>query len=169
MLISCSNKSGNKDLGDIQGVKKKDALKIQPSNKNVIDQNTISPYKRVDSLIRLLNKNFTFSEVKKLESICSVSDGDLTEYLDGITIKLLNDHLSDFLGYLESNPKSCLQDRMVEGLGANYFVYEKDERFKRLREDEDQLILIAKKQQLNSRKIKLIIELFKKVNPNSLD
>ncbi len=139
------------------------------SNANVMDQSTIPPYKDIDSLVRLLDKKFAFSEVKKLDSICSGSDGDLTEYLSSITITLFDDHLNDFVGYFQINPMSCLKGRWVEGLGAEYSVYERTERSEKLLQEENRLISIAKEQKLDDRKIEFIRALFSKVNPNILD
>ncbi len=62
LLIGCNHKSGDHNLGNIHGVKKEGTVKIESSNTNMVDQNTIPPFKELDSLIRLLNKNFAFSE-----------------------------------------------------------------------------------------------------------
>lgn len=96
LVLSCDSKSKNQNMEDSMETKQNESTQVPSSNTNVIDQSTLPPYKNIDSLVRLLDENFAFSEVKKLDSICFGSDGDLTEYLGSITISLLDRHLNDF-------------------------------------------------------------------------
>jgi hypothetical protein len=170
LVWGCGNKPMNQNSGNSVDTIKKETIEVQSSDANTIDQSTLSPYKDVDSLVRLLAiNNFAFSDVKKLERICSVSDGELGEYLDVVAVALFNDHLKRFLEYLQSNPKSCLKNYLITGIGANYSVYEKSERPELLLQEQDRLILIAEREKLDKRKIKLIREIYKEVDPNLLD
>jgi len=170
LLVSgCDNKSRNQDVRNRLNTIENEWRQAPSSNGNIIDQRTLPPYKNVDSLVGLLDKNFMFSEAKKLDSLCFRSDGDLTEYLGSITISLFNGHLNDFLEYLQVNSNSCLKARLIEVLGAKYSVYEKTERSERLMQEENRLISISKKHKLGDQKIELIRELFAKVDPYAID
>jgi len=166
LIFGCTNESKKHNLvisGDT--LTKQQKLKIP----NVIEQDSIRPYKQVDSIYSVLKKRFNFYEVRKLDSLCLLSDGDLTELLDGLTVDIFNNNLKDFSEYLIQNPKSCLKIRLIEGLGNNYSVYKKDERKVKILEEKDRLIALAKKQNLNDVEIGFIKNLLQKINPNQLD
>ena len=97
LVLGCDSKWKNHNTEDSRDIIINESIQVPSSKINVIDQSTLPPYKGVDSLVRLLDENFAFSEVKKLDSICFGSDGDLTEYLGSITISLLDSHFNDFL------------------------------------------------------------------------
>jgi hypothetical protein len=96
LVLGCNNRPDKQHLEDSLDSIKKDTVEIQSSGTNVIDEKTVSPYKEVDSLVRLLNRNFTFTSVRELDRICLRSDGDLSESLDVVAVNLLNDHFGYF-------------------------------------------------------------------------
>lgn len=169
LAFGCRNSSGRQSPIDTLGSIKTDTAEILTSSENTIDQNTISPFKEVDSLVRLLNKKFAFSYLRELDQICLGSDGELTETLDGIAVDLLNNHLASFLDYLQNKPNSCLKKRVTEGLAGKYSAYEKTERLEKLQEEQEHLIAIAKSEKLDRKKIKFLDDLFKQVDPNLFD
>lgn len=158
LAFGCHNSSGRQGPVDALGSIKTDKPETLMSNANTIDQNTISPFKEVDSLVRLLNKKFAFSYLRELDKICLGSDGELTETLDGIAVDLLNNHLASFLEYLQNKPNSCLNKRVIEGLAGKYSAYEKTERLGKLQEEH--LIAIAKSEKFDRKKIKFLNGLF---------
>ncbi|HMI02691.1 MAG TPA: hypothetical protein VK541_09430 [Pedobacter sp.] len=169
LVFGCNNKPDNQNSADNLDAMKKDTVAIQSLSSNVVDQGAVSPFKEVDSIIQLLNKKFVVADLRKLDGICSRSDGDLSEYLDAVAVDLLNDHLDGFLEYLQRNPESCLKRRLSNGLAGNCSVYEKSERPRKLKEEQDRLVSIAKIKKLDVGKIKFLNEIFNKVDPNLLD
>lgn len=169
LAFGCNNKPDSQNSADNLDAMKKDTVEIQSLSSNVADQAAASPSKEVDSIVKLLNKKFAASELRELEDLCSRSDGQLSEYLDVISVDLLNDHLDGFLAYLQHNPESCLKRRLIEGLAENCSVYEKSERPGKLKEEEDRLVSIARIKKLDARKIKFLKEIFNKVDPNLFD
>lgn len=139
------------------------------NNDNAVDERTITPYRQVDSLIRSINKNFNLPDVKLLEEICSTSDGDLAESFGNISKRLFESNLSDFTQYFGANPNSCLKKSLIYSLGADLFVYEKTARPGKLLDEQERLIIKARKDGLSDKKIQIINDLFKDVNPDLLD
>jgi hypothetical protein len=168
LVLGCNNKPDNQSIDNLDSIKK-DTVAIQSLSSDVVDQAAVLPFKEVDSLVQLLNKSFAVADLRKLENICLKSDGELTEYLDVVAVDLLNDHLDGFLEYLQRNPESCLKKRVIEGLTVKYSAYAKAERPGKLREEQELLIFVAKKERLGGRKIKFLNEIFKKVDPNLFD
>ena len=106
LFLAC--KSGNRSLSDNQDSSK---IKIQSLTTNVINQNAISPFKEVDSLVKLLNNNFALSEVKQVDSVCLKGDGELSEYFWEISVDLFKKNLKGFSKYFLENPGSCLKEK----------------------------------------------------------
>ncbi len=139
------------------------------NNDNVVPVGNAHPYKEVDSLMKLIKQNYNVVYVKKLEKICVKSDGDLSEYLDDVGNKLFNDHLNEFTDYLIDNPNSCLEGKLIEEISSELSVYPKSERPGKLLEEQEKALASASKQNLSSKKLAFIKEIFKKVNPDLLD
>jgi hypothetical protein len=164
LLISgCNSKPDNQSTDNLDPMKK-DTVAIQSLSVNVVDQAAVSPFKEVDSVVQLLNKNFAVADLRKLETICSRSDSELSEYLGSVAVDVLNDHLDEFLEYLQRNPESCLKRRLIVGLAEKCSVYEKSERPGKLKEEQERLISVAKIKKLDVRKIKFLNEIFNKVD-----
>src|SRR5690606_3637295 len=89
---------------------------------------TISPYKEADSLIRLIEKEYSLSAIKELDSICYLSDGDLSESLGEMILKLFQNNIDQLTKYMLNNPKSCLEEKLIYEIGFEISVYEKIER-----------------------------------------
>jgi hypothetical protein len=136
---------------------------------NVLPVGNTYPYKEVDSLMRLIKQNYSVVYVRRLEEICAKSDGDLSEYLDDIVNKLFNDHLNEFTDYLIDNPTSCLKGRLIEEISSQLSVYPKNERPKKLLEEQEEKLALGSKQNLSAEKLAFIKDMFKKVNPDILD
>jgi hypothetical protein len=168
LVFGCDSKRNNQTADNLDSMKK-DTVELQLLSSNVADQTVVSPSKEVDSILLLLNKKFALADLKKLDGICSRSDGELSEYLNVITVDLLNDHLDGFLEYLQRNPESCLKKRLMEGQAENCAAYEKSERSGKLKEEEDRLVSIAEIKKLGEGKIKFLHEIFNQVDPNLFD
>lgn len=154
----------NSTIGSIQ-----DSSKREVNNENVVNERTVTPYKQVDSLKQLINQGYNLSDVKMLDKICSNSDGDLAESFEEISKQLFENNLNDFSDYLLAYPNSCLKKNLIYGLGADLFVYAKTERPSKLIEEQERLIIKAKKEGLSGKKIQFIKDIFKDVNPDLLD
>lgn len=139
------------------------------NNDNIVPVGNTRPYKEVDSLMKLIKQNYNVVYVKKLEKICIKSDGDLSEHLDDVGNKLFNDHLNEFTDYLIDNPNSCLKVKLIDEISSELSVYPKRERSGKLLEEQEKALASASKQNLSSKKLAFIKEIFKKVNPKSLD
>lgn len=139
------------------------------NNDNVEPDSNTHPYKEVDSLMKLIKQNYTVKYVKKLEQICVKSDGDLSEMLDDVGNQLFKDHVNEFTDYLIDNPNSCLKSKLIEEIGSELSVYPKSERSRKLLEKQEEMLVLASKQNLSSKKLSFIKEIFKKVNPDLLD
>lgn len=61
LLISdCENILGNRNIDNSSDTIKNEITPLPSSNTNVIDQSSVQPYKGIDSLVRIINKNFVF-------------------------------------------------------------------------------------------------------------
>lgn len=173
LCVKCNNASHKTGKDSSLSTNKDTVVKKQPGlssrSDHIAQQSTMQPYKRIDSLVKLFEQQHKNTQLLKLDSICLKSDGDVTEYLDEISLKLFNLYLNDYTGYLLSYPHSCLKDKIIEAIGAEFSVYDKAERPLRLSREHDRVILKAKKEMLSSQKIQLIEHIFKKVNPDLLD
>ena len=169
LAFGCQNHSG--DHGPVHTLIQinKGTIEINTSSADTVDQNIISLFKEVDSLVRLLDKNFAFSDLRELEQICVGSDGELTEALDGIAVDFLSNHLANFLEYLQNRPNSCLKKRVIEGLAGKYSAYGSAERLKKLDAEQKYLIAIAQSEKVDPKKIKFLESLFEQVDPNLFD
>ena len=158
----CNSKLDNQSIDSLDSMKK-DTVAIQSLSANVVDQAAASPFKEVDSIVQLLN-NFAVADLRKLETICSRSDSELSEYLGSVAVDVLNDHLDEFLEYLQRNPESCLKRRLIVGLAEKCSVYEKSERPGKLKVEQERLTSVAKIKKLDVRKIKFLNEIFNEVD-----
>lgn len=148
---------------------KEDSSGTDVNNENLINEKTVFPYKQVDSLKQVITQKYNLSDVKMLDKICSTSDGDLAESFEEISKQLFEHNINDFSDYFLAYPNSCLKKNLIYGLGADLFVYEKAERYSKLLEEQERLILKAKNEGLSDKKIQFIKNIFKDVNPDLLD
>lgn len=172
LLINCRNKPDQKVTEEKEhrdSISTKDSIPKHTNMDNGVDKKTISPYKEVNNLVQSIKKDFDISKVKKLDSVCLASDGDLSESFWEITTILLDEHLNGFTNYYLSYPKSCLKERLVEGIGMNISMYEKAERPAKLKEEKERILKKASDEKLSEGQVEFIQDLFKKVNPELFD
>lgn len=136
---------------------------------NTVDEGSIEPYREVDSLITVVNENYTLKTVFKLDSICVRSDGDLSEKYYEVSKQLFEKHLSDFSKYLTEYPGSCLKVKLIESLSADLSVYEDKERVAQMEKQEGEMLSKAKKLNLSSNQIQVIEDIFRNLNPGMFD
>jgi hypothetical protein len=129
----------------------------------------MSPYKQVDIIVQLIKSSYRPSEINKLNSICCNSDGDLSESLGEITMQLFYSNLNALVSYFLAHPKSCFEVKLIEGISANFSVYEKKDRQTKLNDEQLKTIKRAKAENLTPEKIRAIKKIFERVNPNLLD
>lgn len=176
LVISCSeyNCSNNKPKNKNESatvVSSPNSIKTDSSNSvnSVIPEENQKPYREKDNLVNSLKSKWNKQDVMRLEKICVGSDGDLSEALTEDATELLDNNLGNFLDYLIKNPNSCLKKDLIEGLGANFSPYSKDERPVKIAEDKKALLEKANSLGLSKDKIKLINEIYNKVDPGVLD
>jgi hypothetical protein len=169
IVLGCHNKPNNKILKDSPDKNETDFPKEQLTNANVIDQEGDTSFKRIDSLVRLLDRDFTLLEVKELDSICLKSDGELSEYFWQLSIDLFEGNLKGLSGYFKNNPGSCLKERLIQGIGINIAMYPSAERPDKLSAELKRIQIKAKREKLSDLEIEFINELFKKVDPSIFD
>ena len=171
LFSGCEGKLNNQKAP----VMHKDSVIYQKESKTFVNNDKIvpvgnsRPYKEVDSLMKLIKQNYNVVYVKKLEKICIKSDGDLSEYLNDVGNKLFKDYLNEFTDYLIDNPNSCLKVKLIEEISSELSVYPKSERPGKLLGQQEKALATASKQNLSSKKLAFIKEIFKKANPDLLD
>ena len=169
VVLGCNNKPNNKSLKGSQDRNKTDFPTEQPTNANTIEQKRDTSFKEADSLARLLNKDFTLPEIKKLDSICLKSDGELSEYFWQLSVDLFEKNLKGLSGYFRKSSGSCLRERLIQGIGINIAMYSSAERSDKLSAELKRILMKAKMEKLSAQEIECIHDLFEKVNPSIFD
>lgn len=136
---------------------------------NIISQNTIQPYRMVDSLINVLEEKYDLETLLIIESTCQDSDGDLAENFMELSKNLLNNHMLNFTKFIQENRSSCLRKMLIRGLSVEIAVYEQEERMKAKNTNMNNYIEIAKKNNLPTSSIEVIKDLFIELKPEMFD
>jgi hypothetical protein len=142
---------------------------LNPINRNTIDEESIKPYEEVDRLIKKTEQEYTLTDVLKLESICIKSDGDLSEKYYQVSKGLFNNHLGKFVKYISEHPNSCLKAKLIEAIGADMSVYEKNERLEHIKQEKEKTLAKANREKLSVKQIRVIESIYKSVNPALFD
>jgi hypothetical protein len=130
---------------------------------NIVNEDSIKPYGVVDSLVQLANRTLEPLYLKKLDSICSKSDGDLTEKLGIVCKRLFYKNTNKFIDFIFKTPNSCLQTRLMEALNEDYSNYDELEKRTRLTKDCKSLTDKAIADGLSNEKIEYIKLIFNEV------
>lgn len=139
------------------------------SGENIIQENTIHPYRTVDSLIQLLDKKYDDEVLLRLEGICLESDGDLTESFYELSKRLLDIHLLDFVKFLSTHKESCLREKLILGISAEIAVYGKEERTKIIDEERNKYLELAKNKDFPPNLIEAINNIYGEIKPEIFD
>lgn len=136
---------------------------------NTINEGKLEPYREVDSLTQDLKKVYNVNAVLKLDSICSKSDGDLTEKYYDVTQYLFKAHLSYFVSFMLEHPDCCLKNRLIEGISAELSVFDGDERINEISKRKEKTLNRAKDAKLSTQQMQVINDIYNKINPALFD
>ena len=102
LLISCGGAPAGQQYADQkdktqtkskQESRVADSSKLSPDKSPAGNPGGEKSYNTADSLIKLLRKPYNTDQVKKLERICSGSDGEVSESLNAISKELFMIHM----------------------------------------------------------------------------
>ncbi|SEL95456.1 hypothetical protein [Parapedobacter koreensis] len=165
-LYSCHGKVENE-----QQITNEDSVETSgiDSSENIIQESTMYPYRKVDSLIQLLEKKYDDDVLQRLENMCQESDGDLAESFHELGKRLFDIHLLDFVKFLSIHKESCLREKLILGISAEIAVYGKEERRKIINEERNKYLEIAKDKNLPPNLIEAINDIYREIKPEIFD
>lgn len=122
----------------------------------------------IDSLRKLWLNSEDSVYLKKIEIIAAKSDGEKSEYMDVTLVSMFRNKPAPLIAYLVRNKKSELYSTLTNGLGAELFVYSKDERVAKKNQIKQDAIKLSNGK-LTKNQLKFMDQLFRDVVPEKFD
>lgn len=133
---------------------------------NTITENVFQD--SIDSLQMLWISSEKVAYLKSMETIALTSDGEESEYMDVTLVNMFKKNPVPLIKYLNENKKSALYSTLVNGLGAELFVYSKEERISRKSQIKRDAIE-SSNGKLTESQLAFMDQLFRDVAPEKFD
>ena len=121
----------------------------------------------LDSIVIGYDRRGEIGELVALDSLCSVSDGFLSEYFWEIGASLIHNSFEGYFDYIFTNRNSCLITIFVESISVE--INGSLDRLEKKKEIDQFLDLHIKTMNMNAEQKRFLTELRSQINPNILD